>query len=143
MSKLPFNTPYNRSRVVPSAPAILPGQVVTQQTPANSLLIHNILARVKNGQSLSSLAQRSGIFIDNTILPSDLHTAQNLVLQARREFDTLPGKIRARFSDDPVKFLAFIQDPSNKAEAIALGLLSAPVDESSSAPAASAPPGSA
>lgn len=56
----------------------------------------------------------------------DFHTAQNLVLHAQAEFDRLPAELRERFGHDPQQLLAFLDDGSNRDEAIALGLVAKP-----------------
>jgi len=61
----------------------------------------------------------SGDFTDAT----DFHTAMNLVRQAQEEFMRVPADVRARFANDPARFMAFFEDESNRDEAIKLGLV--------------------
>lgn len=56
----------------------------------------------------------------------DFMGAQNAVVKARQQFMTLPAKARARFDNDPQKLLTFLEDPENRDEAIALGLVAKP-----------------
>lgn len=42
--------------------------------------------------------------------------------RVQQDFESLPAKIRARFNNDPAKFLEFFNDPANQDEAIKLGL---------------------
>lgn len=53
----------------------------------------------------------------------DFHTAMNLVRQAQEEFVRVPAEIRARFNNDPARFMAFVEDASNYEEALKLGLV--------------------
>nr|QJB20506.1 MAG: internal scaffolding protein [Microvirus sp.] len=71
----------------------------------------------------------------------DFQSAMNVVVEAQRSFDALPAKVRARFSNDPGEFLAFVHDPASQEEARALGLLApkAPVSEPAAVPPAPAP----
>lgn len=62
---------------------------------------------------------RSGDF---TNMP-DFHSAMNTVRQAQEEFMRIPADLRARFSNDPGKFMVFLDDESNRDEANKLGLL--------------------
>lgn len=62
---------------------------------------------------------RSGDF---TNIP-DFHTAMNLVRQGQEEFLKVPAEIRARFNNDPQRFMDFLDDDSNRDEAKKLGLL--------------------
>lgn len=54
---------------------------------------------------------------------TDFKQAQDLVINAKRQFDELPSKIRNRFENDPGQLLAFMADPENRNEAIELGLI--------------------
>ena len=53
----------------------------------------------------------------------DFHTAMNLVRQAQEEFVRVPADIRARFNNDPARFMAFVEDEANYDEALKLGLV--------------------
>lgn len=55
--------------------------------------------------------------------PSDLLEAYELVKRAEAQFASLPAEVRERFSNRPAKFLEFVQDKNNQAEAKKLGLL--------------------
>lgn len=59
---------------------------------------------------------------DFTGLP-DFHAAMNLVRQAQEEFVRVPAEIRARFNNDPARFMAFVEDDANYDEALKLGLV--------------------
>lgn len=56
----------------------------------------------------------------------DFQTAQNTVIEARRQFMTLPAKMRDRFANDPQKLLEFLDNPDNRDEAQFLGLVKKP-----------------
>lgn len=62
-----------------------------------------------------------GAYMD---LPDNLDFQQSLeiVKAAEVAFAGLPSKTRDRFANDPARFLAFMSDPENQAEAIKLGL---------------------
>lgn len=82
--------------------------------------------------------------------PIDYHEAMNFVCEAQGQFYNLPANIRSRFGNDPGELLSFLENPFNKAEAIALGLVRNPdvpretvplgTPNPASAPAASQPP---
>lgn len=59
----------------------------------------------------------------------DYHTAMNLVRQADEEFLRIPAEVRARFNNDPGALMAFLEDASNREEAVKLGLVNAPVEK--------------
>lgn len=62
----------------------------------------------------------------------DYHTCANMVLAADEAFMEFPAPIRARFGHDPANLIDFMENPSNRDEAIKLGLVNIP-------PAATAP----
>lgn len=57
---------------------------------------------------------------------TDFQSALNALLEAQEAFDALPSQLRERFSNDPAKFLEFVQDDDNYEEARKLGLLAEP-----------------
>lgn len=54
---------------------------------------------------------------------SDFHTAMNEVREAEQAFESLPVKLRTRFSNDPVEFWEWLHTSDNIDEAIELGIL--------------------
>jgi len=52
----------------------------------------------------------------------DLREAIELQRSAGEAFLQLPSKIRDRFKNDPIEFLAFLDDPKNHQESVELGL---------------------
>lgn len=56
---------------------------------------------------------------------TDYHTAMNQVVAAQAAFMELPAKVRARFENSPEQFIAFVEDESNREEAVRLGLVAA------------------
>lgn len=63
---------------------------------------------------------------DFTNIP-DFHTAMNLIRETQEEFLRVPAEIRARFNNDPQRFMQFVEDDVNRDEARKLGLLKDPV----------------
>jgi hypothetical protein len=57
----------------------------------------------------------------------DFHGAMNLVRASQEEFLRVPAEIRARFNNDPGRFMAFLDDDDNRAEATKMGFLKDPV----------------
>lgn len=66
----------------------------------------------------------------------DFQSAQNVVVQAKQQFMTLPAKLRARFHNSPQELLQFLEDPENRKEAIAIGLVQEPPQSPPGEPAA-------
>lgn len=57
----------------------------------------------------------------------DFHQAMNLVRRAEEEFLRVPADVRARFNNDPARFMEFFDDPANADEARRYGMLRDPV----------------
>lgn len=58
----------------------------------------------------------------------DYQTAMNAVVAADRAFLQVPADIRARFQNDPQKFVEFVSNPENKEELYRLKLAERPPD---------------
>lgn len=54
---------------------------------------------------------------------SDYLSAQNTILSAQEQFDSLPSNIRKEFDNSPAKMLEFIHNPNNRERAIEIGLI--------------------
>lgn len=73
---------------------------------------------------------------------SDYRSAVHAIRVASNAFMDMPANIRARFDNDPQKFLEFCADDANREEAARLGLVPKPVPADVKAPVAVDPPGS-
>jgi len=56
----------------------------------------------------------------------DFQAMQNTVCRAQEAFNALPSNIRARFHNNPVELIEFVEDRENLNEAIKLGLIPEP-----------------
>jgi len=94
---------------------------LTQQHFKDETDINNILRQFNITGLLpeSSLSPRYGDFTGIY----DYQSALNAVIAAESEFDGLPAQIRARFNNNPEELINFLDNSSNKDEAIALGLI--------------------
>lgn len=120
MSKVEIRSAYSpRKAVVLKCEG--PGR--TKQAMKDECDINLILARFQKTGVLDFVETRQAQFGDVTGL--DFQTAMNTVTEAQAMFDDLPAKVRARFDNDPVQLLDFLNDPANDEEAIKLGLLEA------------------
>lgn len=54
---------------------------------------------------------------------NDFHSAMNAVVQARETFEQLPAHLRARFDNDPGKFVDFTTNEDNREQMLDMGLL--------------------
>lgn len=53
----------------------------------------------------------------------DYKEAMDKVMEIRNDFNLMPSAIRKRFNNNPEEYLRFMENPSNREEAIKLGLV--------------------
>lgn len=125
-----------RKRERPRLTKIFPEKSATKQSFAEECDINNIMAKYRVTGLVDHTSAHGGVYTD---LPTeiDYHENLNSVIAAEQAFQSLPAKMRAKFDNDPAKFLGFVLNPDNKAEIdeMGLGLHESPP----AAPAAPAP----
>lgn len=106
--------------------AIDPEESVVQQQFADECDINTIVKRFGlTGELPNGIAMPvSGDFTGVT----DFQSAMNLIRKSQEAFFELPAEVRERFSNDPARLMQFLEDPSNRDEAIKLGIVSKPVE---------------
>jgi hypothetical protein len=99
---------------------------VTQQQFRDECDINTIVARFGLTGELPGdyRAPVSGDFVGI----HDFHSAMNAVRAADESFMEMPAALRVRFGHDPQRLIDFLSDVNNRAEAIKLGLIPAPVE---------------
>jgi phage internal scaffolding protein len=97
---------------------------LTQQQFKDDADINVIMERFNRTGELPALVA-PGQFDDFTEV-TDYHTAMNMVVSAQQAFQDMPARIRSRFENDAGKFVEFVNDPSNLAEGVELGVFEAP-----------------
>jgi phage internal scaffolding protein len=103
-------------------------KTLTQQQFAEESDINTIVNNfLRSGELPDELSKPQ--FGDFTGVVDNYHDALNLVIAADDAFAALPAKIRARFDNDPAKYVDFFENPENHAEAIKLGLVDAPAPD--------------
>lgn len=109
----------------------------TKQAMKEECDINNIMKRYERTGIVQHVNKHAAQYGD--VPAVDLLEAYAIVEKAKSMFDDLPAKARKRFGNDPMEFLAFVQNPENKAEAEALGLLHVPAKTPDTKPAEPAP----
>lgn len=122
--QLPFlRTPYNYDTMAVSNETGLKceDETLAQQNFKDECDINNIMERfgLTGDLPANPLPPQYGDF--SGVL--DYHSALNAVLAARDSFNELPAPLRARFQNDPNNLIRFLDDPQNRDEALALGLI--------------------
>ena len=99
------------------------GEDRTKQSFKEECDINNIMARYVKTGVLEFAARHQPQYGDFT--GYDFQTAQDTVAKGKTMFAELPAQIRERFENSPAKFLDFVSNPANEAEAVRLGLATA------------------
>ena len=93
---------------------------LTQQSQAGEADINEIVRRfnltgkLPENLRVPTYEDWDGVF--------DFRSAQDQLIRAREDFMGLPGEVRARFDNDPQRFLEFCGDPMNLPAMVDMGL---------------------
>ena len=98
-----------------------PGVGMTKQSFAEESNINLIMKKYEKTGLLEHFNQYEGRYGD-FINYADYHSSMNLIREADEAFMTIPASVRAKFNNDPAKFLEFAQDEKNIDELIEMGL---------------------
>ncbi|QCQ84815.1 internal scaffolding protein [Blackfly microvirus SF02] len=120
-------TDYTGELVDPFTGEIYRPPAMTKQEFRDECDINNIIKEYLVTGQIQHISARAaaGAYLD---LPSsvDLQESLHIQMAATAAFAGLPSRVRDRFANDPGQFLAFFENPDNRAEAAALGLLATP-----------------
>lgn len=118
-----FRSAYDGKRV--PVYAEVSDKQITKQSFKNQADINKIVAKfVKQGQTPPLPSDLTFGFAP----PYTFHEAVELVRNADSYFMELPAQARNRFQNDPGAFLAFIDDPANRDDLYAMGILEKAVE---------------
>lgn len=124
MAKLPFvRNPYNYDMAL-----------VSQETGLKCEDPSLAQQHMKDECDINVIVERFGVSGQLPVAPleptygdfsgvSDYHSALNAIRASEEAFMALPAKIRAKFDHDPNALLEFLQNETNRDEAIELGLI--------------------
>jgi phage internal scaffolding protein len=115
---------YDMNAVSDETGLFCPEPTLAQQSGKDEADINIIMAKFGQGQALPENFRppQYGDFVGiNTY-----HDAMNQVALANEAFDTMPAEMRARFHNNPVELMAFLDTETNRPEAIKLGLIPPP-----------------
>lgn len=110
------------------------GESLTKQSFKDECDVNLILSKYQRTGVIDFVNRREGRFGDATAV--DFQSALDIVNQASAMFSELPSTVRKRFGNSAEEFLAFMDDSSNDAEAVKLGLKVAPPPASEPVPPA-------
>lgn len=120
------------------------GDSLTEQSHTKDCDIRLIMRKAEKTGLISHNSKFQGKYGDFVSAP-DFHQAQNIIADANSMFDTVPSGIRAKFDNDPAKFLSYVTNPNHRDAIIELGLTvdHLPPPAPASAPAPATPPAGA
>lgn len=120
--RAPFG--YDTNEASKEAELICRDPSLTQQHHAADTDVNLIVKRYMNTGILpqGALAPLYGDFRESL----SFHDAQNKIREAQEAFMLIPAEIRAKFDNDPGKFVEFASEEANRDELVKLKLLDPP-----------------
>lgn len=114
--------------------AISFGESMTEQSHKKSCDINTILNRYKKTGIINHINNMQGKYED---YPSsiDFHLMQTKIAVAKSMFESIPSNIRAKFENDPGKFLDFASNPENREAMLEMGFSEEHLPEKPETPA--------
>jgi len=95
---------------------------LTEQSFKKDSDVNYVLERFnRTGQIQDLVSNNPEIYGDYSEAP-DFMAAQQIIRKAQEQFQMLPSDLRNRFSNDPARFLEFMNDETNNDEKVLLGL---------------------
>ncbi len=119
---------FNRQRVKTAVGTGSPAK----QSFKDECDINKIMAKYQKTGAISHFNKHSPQYGFATSI--DFADSMRIVTDAQRMFDDLPSSIRAKFDNQPEKFLAFVQDDANASEMADLGLTTTKTESPDSGP---------
>lgn len=96
----------------------------THQSFKDECNVNLIMSRFEKTGHLPDMIKRDPQYGDFSELPN-YQESLHIVMRAEEQFSALSSRVRARFDNDPSKFLDFANNPDNQSEMIDLGLATA------------------
>lgn len=94
---------------------------MTKQSHKEECDINFVMRRFEKTGQLPDMIRADARYGDFSNVP-DYQESLNVVFHAQEQFAALSAKVRARFDNDPSKFLEFASNPKNSMEMVKLGL---------------------
>jgi len=114
-----FNPKESQRRIVTLA--CDPQQFLVEESHAERTNIHKIMKRYRATGIIEHVNQHKGTYADMAT-SLDYKESLDLILKADSMFSELPADLRARFENNPGKFVDFMQNPENYREIQEIGL---------------------
>ena len=108
--------PHPRLQTPPFPPTM------AKQSMKDECDINILMLKYQKTGMLDHIVKYKGQYAD-VFNQGDYQDAIHTIFEANAMFDSLPARVRDRFHNSPSEFLAFVENPNNKDEMKALGLL--------------------
>lgn len=119
---------------------IFEDESLTRQSEVEQSDINNIVKQFGLTKQLP-YGNAVPFYDDISNIPTDYHTAQQVIETLDSSFMELPAEMRYEFKNDPQNLLMFLNDDSNRQKAIQLGLIPQEMKAEGENPAESKPQG--
>jgi phage internal scaffolding protein len=86
----------------------------TKQSFADECDINKILKRAEVTGSISHLEKHGAFYADVADAPQDIFEARAQIERVGEIFSELPAEVRKEFRNDPLQYLAYVNDPANQ-----------------------------
>ena len=100
----------------------------TDQSMKDECDVNSFLRKYCSTGVLTHTNDKVPQFGDFSQMPSDYGEALALIKRSEDEFMQLPSEVRDKFDNKPGNLIKFLQDESNRDEAVKLGLVNKPVE---------------
>ena len=104
---------------------------LTEQSHRDETNINNIVKRHGMDLIAKTAALSTPEYIMDDDPTNDFMEAMLIVTKAQQTFEQLPSELRAKFENQPAKFMDFIHNPENIDQMVEMGLVNAPQPEPS------------
>lgn len=91
--------------------------------------IENILRRFTEGDT-TALNAANGLYMDVSEMPTNLIEATKKIESIRASFEKLPAKVKEEFGNDPIRFLAEVNEGNGLQKLVELTKIEVPTKES-------------
>lgn len=89
------------------------GPSMTRQEMADECDINNIMKRYERTGMVPGNPNSLPQYLDLTVMPDDLMTAMNQMIDAENAFMSLPAVTRREFDNDAMRFVEYASNPEN------------------------------
>ena len=99
---------------------VIEGDSMTEQSHKDACDIKNIMHKAEKTGMVAHIKHTQGQYLDLVNRP-DYHESMNQITQAQSMFETIPAGVRAKFENNPQKWMDFVTNEDNRESMIEQG----------------------